>query len=272
MRRRTLAFAVAVPLVTVGLVWLAQRVSPATPVVDRVTVLDASERSTTLAQARRSGEIAVLDAFITEQEARCAGGDPGEFRVLAEAHLERCLLRDRRRGMAVGRPVHAELPDAHRRDIEAGLRAADRAIEGGDSSADVHRIRSSLMSLRVTGLVSALAERPAIHEALRAAEAIDPRHPRVVVARACEKLFAPNALLGHDPAGAKRMFLLAAAALPLDERPLTFAAMCAFLLGESEEAVRLLEDAIARNPHNVYALEVLRRLRASEPEPFARDA
>ena len=116
----------------------------------------------------------------------------------------------------------------------------------------------------------ALAERPAIQKAIEQARALKPDHPRVLVALGCEKLFAPR-FLGHDPEGAKGMFLSASEALPEDERPLVFAAMAAHLLRQHEEAIQLLERAAARNPDNRYAAAVLTRLRAAEPDPFGRD-
>lgn len=238
-----------------------------------VSAATSTDRSEVLARVRLTGDPAAMDAFVAEQIARC-DATPDEAHVwcdLAEAHLERCLLRDTRKGMAVGEPTHESLPEANADDIEAGLAAADRAVELGEPGAEVHRIRSALLSLRVTGFGSALSNRPAIDAALKRAEEIDPNHPRVVVARACEKLFAPNSFLGHDPESARRMFLLAAEALPLDERPYVFASMCAWLLERNDEAVTLMEKATARNPNSLYAAEVLRRLRAGEDDPFGRD-
>jgi hypothetical protein len=273
MRARTLTRVTAALVVLGAAGWLgADLLGGSSPERTEVSTPTVGDRSEALARTRLGADLAALDAFVAEQRARAEAADRAdEHRVLAEAHLERCLLRDTRRGMAVGEPTHAELPAPNQADIEAGLAATDRAIERGDPSADVHRIRSALLSLRVTGFASALANRPKIDAALKAAEAIDPGHPRVVIARACEKLFAPNRLLGHDPAAAERMFVAAAAALPLDERPLTFAAMCAWLLERNEDAIEHLGAAAARNPQNPYVREVLRRLEAGEDEPFARD-
>lgn len=235
--------------------------------------IEVAPRSEALARARLTGELHVLDEFVAQQRAACGerDDDPECWRVLAEAHLERCLLRDRHRGMTVGEPTHEELPAANREDIDAGLAAADRALALGDTTADVHRIKAGLLSLRVTGFASALATRPAISAALARAEEIERGHPRVLVARGCEKLFAPNRLLGHDPRAARELLLAAADALPLDERPFVLAAMCEWLLARPDAAVTLLERATARNPNNVYAHAVLERLKANERDPFGRD-
>jgi tetratricopeptide (TPR) repeat protein len=238
--------------------------------VSAATILPISEE---IARARLTGSLEALDRFIERQAERCRtqGGDAATWRGLAEAHLERCLLRDQHKGMAVGKPTHATLPESNRTDIDLGLRAIEKALELGDLDPDAPRIQSSLLSLKATGWGEVLALRPKIQAALRKAEGIDPSHPRVVIARACEKLFAPNRLFGHDPGAAERMFLRAAERLELDERPYVLAAMAAWLQKKTEQAINLLERALDRNPNNRYAREVLRRLRVAEAEPFARD-
>ncbi|MCC6784780.1 MAG: hypothetical protein IT457_18180 [Planctomycetes bacterium] len=241
--------------------------------VATVSSLSPAERSAQLARTRLEGSLAALDRFVDEQRARCAqlADRAEEWRVLAEAYLERCLLRDTNKGMAVGRTTHTTLPDSHRVDLEAGLLAIDKAIALGDHDPDAHRIQSSILSLGATGWSEILRVRPRVEAALRAAEAIDAGHPRIVFARACEKLFAPNRFLGHDPAAAERMFLKTADALTLDERPLLLAAMCAWLQERRDDCIAMLERALSRNANNRYVREVLRRIRASEDDPFGRD-
>ncbi len=232
-----------------------------------------SPGSIELAKIRLEADPSGIDAFVAEQRARAeaAPEDEAEWRVLAEAYLERCYARDRGEGMAVGTPTHSELPAVTEADIDAGLKALDRAhAVGGDQDAEVFRIEAAFHSLRVTSWTSALSQRPAISAALEKARSLRPDHPRVLVAMGCEKLFAPR-FFGNDPATAKQLFLTAADALPLDERPLVFAAMAAHLLEKDDEAIALLERAVERNPNNRYAATVLARLRAAESEPFARD-
>ncbi|MBI5851150.1 MAG: hypothetical protein HZB39_08995 [Planctomycetes bacterium] len=238
-----------------------------------ISPLAVVPRSELLARTRLVGSIDALDRFVAEQRERCANLTAGaeEWRVLAESLLERCLSRDTLKGMAVGRLTHKELPAEHRADLDAGLEAIDAALARGDDTADAQRIRSALLSLSATSWTDVLRLRARVEAALRAAEAIDADHPRVIVARACEKLFAPNRFLGHDPAAARRMLEKAATALELDERPFLLAAMCAWLLEQRDDAITLLERAAARNPNNRYLTAVLSRLRADEDDPFGRD-
>lgn len=238
-----------------------------------ISPLAVVPRSELLARTRLSGSIEALDRFVAEQRERCADVTAAaeEWRVLAESLLERCLARDTHKGMAVGRLTHTELPAANRADLDAGLAAIDAALGRGDDTADARRIRSSLLSLSATSWTDVLRLRARVEAALRAAEAIDADHPRVVVARACEKLFAPNRFFGHDPAAARRMLEKAATALELDERPLLLAAMCAWLQERRDDAIDLLERAASRNPNNRYVTAVLARLRADEDDPFGRD-
>ncbi|MGE0143491.1 MAG: hypothetical protein AB7I19_07060 [Planctomycetota bacterium] len=238
--------------------------------VSAATILPTSEE---IARARLTGSLEAIDDLIQRQTVRSRNqaNDPATWRGLAEAHLERCLLRDQHKGMAVGKPTHTSLPESNRTDIDLGLQAIEKALELGDPDPDAPRIQSSLLSLKATGWSEVLALRPKIQAALRKAEGVDANHPRVVIARACEKLFAPNRLFGHDPGAAERMLLRAAERLELDERPFVLAAMAAWLQQKPEQAIELLERALGRNPNNRYAREVLRRLRTAEAEPFARD-
>lgn len=222
-------------------------------------------------RARREG-LASLDLLIADLEARTSSPRPEDLHALAEALLERSLLRDIRKGMAVGRPTHAELPAELAADVDAGVHAAEQAIAAGDDSAEVHRILSALLSRRVTGIASALKLRGRIEAELRLAEERDPDHPKVLIARGCGQLFAPNRLFGHDPAAAEAKFLRAAEGLPTDERPWMFASMCAWLLGDAERALSHIDAAAARNPAHPYVREVARRLREGTDDPFGPDA
>ena len=151
-----------------------------------------------------------------------------------------------------------------------GVAAIARAVELGDATSEVHRIEAGLLSMQITGWASALRLNQRIDTALTRAAEIEPTNPRVQVALGCRKLFAPR-LLGHDPEGAFDHFGPAAEALTVDERPLMFAAMAAWLTGDVDRATRLVERATARNPNNAYAAEVARRIAAGVSDPFADD-
>jgi hypothetical protein len=227
-------------------------------------------RSLELAQCRRAGRIEALDAFVEDQRARAAGGGAAELRFLAEALLERALLRSQHKGLRPGEPVFAELPPALAQDVDAGLAALAAARRAGDDSADGHRLEAALLSCRITGWASALQWNGAIDAALRAAAARAPEHPRLLVALGCQALFAP-ALLGRDLPRARALLERAAAALPIDERPLVFLALAADLDGRRDDALAALRAAAERNPENRYARVVLARLEAREADPFGRD-
>ncbi len=274
MNRRQLVIVALVLAAVAMLGWelVRSQLGASTPERTQVSASTARGSSEELARVRLAGDLAPLDSFVAAQRTRCAErGRAEDWRVLGEALLERCLLRDRDKGMAVGRPTHTELPEPNRKDIDAGLEAIDKAVALGDTDPDAERIRSALLSLTATGWMQILSLRPRIEAALRAAEQRDPNHPRVVIARACEKLFAPNRFLGQDIAAAERMLLRAAEALKLDERPYVLAAMGAHLLGRTEDAKSHLRKALERNPSNRYAREVLRRIEAREDDPFGRD-
>ena len=231
-----------------------------------------SEHRAELFRLRRSDEDGALDDFVAAQTERAAetGDDAAPWRLLAEAHLERCVHRDRRRGMEVGEPIYDALPPGHAEDIDAGLAAADRAIELGDPTGDAWRIRSGLLSLRITGFGSYLEHRPPAKEALAKAEEIDPANPRVVQANAMEALLAPT-WLGGDPARAAELLQRVATALPFDERPLVSLAFARFRLDDRAGTRDALDRALAANPENAYARGVRARLDAGEAEPFAAD-
>jgi len=271
-RKRTWLAAMALA----GAAWFGGRTlfdgsSEALPVGD----LDAAPvgRSLLLARARLASDLGPIDAFVAEQR-RLTEREPGvaeHWRVLGEALLERCLLRDHGQGMAVGETVHSEaLPEANARDIEAGLAAVDRAIELGDPSGDVHRIRAALVSVSAVGWLDVVQKRATVQASLAKARELEPGNPRLLMALACERLFTPR-LFGGDPAAAREAFLAVAGALEHDERPYLYAAMASHLLGETAAALAHLERAQARNPHSDYVREVLRRIRAGEDDPFGRD-
>ncbi len=233
---------------------------------------EASGRSAVLATARRSYRIEDLDNFIAAQQT-ILSADPQDadgWRVLAEAYLERLFTRSADRGMRIGTPTYSELPATHRADIKAGLEAVEQAKRLAPDTGDTFRIEACLLAQQITGPLSAWQLNNKATAAISQATQLDPTNPRVHVAIGCRKLFAPK-LLGQDPVAAQRLLLGAAAVLPLDERPLCFAALCAFLTGEPTKAEHLLEMTIERNPNNRFAREVLRRIRAGEAEPFARD-
>lgn len=251
--------------------------APGADVTARALLSGADAGARTVAQridaARREG-MERLDAVVADLSQRTAQGDAvsADWHGLAEALLERSLLRDIRKGMAVGRPTHAELPTELASDVAAGIRAAEKAIEAGDDSAEIHRILSALLSRQVTGIGSALKLRGRIESELSLAEERDPDHPKVLIARACGLLFAPNRLFGHDPVTAEQKFLRAAELLPDDERPWMFASMCAWLQGDGKRALTHIEAALERNPDHPYIVEVGQRLRAGADDPFGPDA
>jgi len=222
--------------------------------------------------ARRSGSAADLDRVVAAVAA-AAQEQPDDAAILhklAEAKLERVLLRSQLRGLVAGVPIYTELPPEVAADLEAGMAAAARARELGDDGADLYRIEAALMSHRITGLGSALQWNGRIQQALAAAAERAGNDPQLHVALGLRKLLAPP-FLGQDPAQALRHFEFAAAALLDDERPAVFAAMASYVQKKQAQAVAWLERAVQRNPHNRFARAVLARLRAGEPDPFGRD-
>jgi tetratricopeptide (TPR) repeat protein len=224
-----------------------------------------------LLAARRSCRAEALDPVIAQLTMRsAASGEAATFRTLAEALLERILLKSHRRGMQVGTPTWSALPPEVEADIERGLAAALRAREAGDTSSEPFRLEAALLSQRITGFAAALQWNGRIQEALEQALRKAPEDPRLQVAVGLRKLLAPR-LLGHDPDQALRHFEFAATALPDDERPAVFAAMASHLQQKRMQAIGWLEQAVARNPENTFAKVVLQRLRAGEDDPFGRD-
>lgn len=231
-----------------------------------------TDRSLELARVRQLCRTEPLDAFLAEQRA-LVERDPGDgaaWRVLAETHLERIYTRDLGRGLAVGRPLHEEIAPETARDVEAGLEAIARAIDAGEDKSDSYRIRASLLCCRITGMASAIAVQGKATAALERALELDPANPYAQVVLGNRKLFAPP-LLGHDAEGALVHLRAGAAGLPHDERPLITAALAAHVLGDADEARRLVKAAVERTPANPLAAAIAARLEAGEEDPFGRD-
>lgn len=225
-----------------------------------------------LLQARRTCDLAAVDTVVADAHAACVQqpDDRSHWHLLAEAHLERALLRSHERGMVVGAPVFAQQPKELVDDLDAGIAAAKRAHELGDDTSDLFRIEAGLMSQHITGLLTAMKWNERIQDSLRRAGEIAPDNPHLHVALGLRKLLAPK-WLGHDPDDALEHFEFAAKALADDERPAVFAAMASYLQQKRVQAIGWLEQAVARNPHNRFARVVLARLRAGENDAFGRD-
>ena len=224
--------------------------------------------------ARRDG-IRGLDAFIEHQRRLVAGSSEPDatgyaLTILAMALGERCSARNAGRGIQVGRPLYEQVPEPTERDITEGLDALDRAQELGFESSELHRIRSLLLSCRVVGLTSALRWKGQIGRELQRAFELDPNNPRAHVGQGATEILTP-AFLGQDCTSALNRLIPAAEALPLDERPLVFAAMAAFLLGKRGQSLDLLDRATERRPSARFAAVVAERIRRGEKEPFAGD-
>jgi tetratricopeptide (TPR) repeat protein len=234
--------------------------------------LHATDRAAALAAARRSCDAAALDRFVADQRALVerSPDDPAGLRLLAESLLERVLLRNQLRGMVVGQPLYSEVPPATAADLDDALEALRRARGLGDDSAANYRLEAALLGNKITGFGTALQWNGRIEEALARAAQKDERDPALHVTLGLRRLLAPS-LLGHDADKALQHLEYAATAMADDERPRVFAAMAAYLLKKRQQAVAWLEQAVAQNPHNVYARAVLRRVQRGEPEPFARD-
>ncbi len=273
MPRHTLRLAVPLGLLAVLSLayaygpWFGEQIDAGTP-----RRIRDQARSEALAIARKTCQLADLDVFVDEQRALTernpASAD--DWRVLAEAYLERALARGSKKGMQVGQPVYSKLPERVRQDLDLGEAALRRAREAGDASSDSYRIEAALKTMRITGIAAAIRFDGAVRTALDTATQLDNTNPHALVGSACRKLFKP-VWLGGDPAAARVELIAAAEALPHDERPLMFASMAAWLEEEHEAATQLMERASKRNPTNPYVAAVLKRLRAGEDEPFARD-
>jgi tetratricopeptide (TPR) repeat protein len=233
---------------------------------------DGDARHQALHTARRSCRVEALDQFLSEQRrlVQQSPTDAGAVHVLAEALLERVLLRNLRRGMAVGEALYAELPPATASDLDEGLRLIRRARQLGDESSENYRLEASMLGNQITGLGAALQLTAPIQAALAKASELDRNNPHLHVTIGLRQLLAPR-FLGQDPGGALEHLEFAARSLPDDERPGVFAAMAAHLLRQREKALMWLDSAVQKNPENVFARVVLQRLRRGEDAPFARD-
>ena len=232
---------------------------------------EASGLAEALESARRACDLRAIDVVVSEarQATEAAPDNAGTWRVLAEAHLERAQQRTHLRGIKVGEPLFAELPEELEGDLEAGIEAVAAARARGDDSGALFRIEAGLLSQRITGLSSALRYSGDISKALTAAEQRDADDPKLQVALGLRKLLAPR-LLGHDAEQARSHFERAVQNGG-DERSAVFAGMATYLQEKRGEAVQWLERAVAANPSNTFAQAVLARLRRGDPEPFGRD-
>lgn len=269
MRRRA-AILVCTPIVA-SAAWLTWPRPDTGATSLPASVAAVHPRSAQLAEIRCSMDPPRLERFIAEQTERAESGrDPGEWRVLGEAHLERVLLASSSFGMAVAKPTFATIPDTVSRHLDAGERAVAQARLLGDTHSEVARIEAGLKANRMTGMVAAMRIGREVERLIEEAANRDSGNPHVAVMRGCRLLFTPK-WLGGDPQRALPLFEAAASRLPHDERPLVFAAFAAHLLGDTPRALALLRDATRRTPANRYAREVLRRLEAGEDRVFERD-
>jgi len=232
----------------------------------------AADRFAALQAARRTCTKEALDRFVAQlrEQVEKLPDDRESWRLLAEGLLERALQRSHLRGMAVGTPLHTELPPETKADLDAGDAALARARELGDDSADSFRIEASLLSQRITGLLAAMQWNGRIEQSLKQAGERRQDDPQLHVALGLRNLLAPP-LLGNDPGKALEHFEFAAKALADDERPAVFAAMASYLQKKRQQAIGWLDQAVQRNPHNTFARVVRNRLRAGEDDPFGRD-
>jgi tetratricopeptide (TPR) repeat protein len=221
---------------------------------------------------RRSYDAQRLDAFIASQQAalQTSPDDAIAHRILAEALLERCMLRTHRLGMRVGKPTVETLDEPTEADLGAAEKHVLRARELGDETAANHRIEARLCSQRITGALTGIRFGSRVESALQTARELDPQSGEVHVAIGLRKLMAPQ-WFGQDWNAALEDFCFAAGRLPHDERPRVFAGMACHLLERREQALQWLEEAVQLNPSNAYARAVLKRLRDRESDPFGRD-
>ena len=274
---RTLPILCAAGAVAVGLtVWHKLSAGARVPVPADKGKSDLRQPSSddltaALRTARRKCDLPALDEVVAQaaEQTRGDGANGDSWRVLAEALLERAQQRSHLRGMKVGEPVQTELPPELLSDLTAGLDAVRQARVLGDSSGALFRIEAGLMSQHITGLVSALQWNSKIDAALTRAGELASQDPQLHVALGLRKLLAP-AFLGHDLDGALAHFEFAANSSD-DERPAVFAAMATLLQQKRQQAIAWLEQAVARNPANMFARVVLRRVRRGEDDPFGRD-
>lgn len=265
--------AAAIALAGTGYLLLAAETDFAVPTVANTDAPRAvAGLAGELRTARRSCVLANVDAVLARIRSACTEqpDDRESWHLLAEAHLERSLLRSHDLGIKIGAPTFPTPPPELVADLEAGLAAAARARELGDATSDLFRIEAGLMSQRITGLATALQWNGKIQDALRRAGEIANDNPHLHVALGLRKLLTPK-LLGHDPEHALTHFEFAAKVLVDDERPAVFAAMASWLAKKRLIAIAWLEQAVARNPENRFARAALARLRAGEDDPFGRD-
>jgi len=278
MKRRhaVLALVVLVPPGLYGVYqgWVAPEDRDPPPVV---RVEPRSARSAEFEKARRTYDFAAMDAFLREQQERVArlrADDSPEVEdgllVLGEACLERALAASHDKGMRVGEPIYTELPQTVRQWLARAESALDELREMGVETSETFRMRSAILSNRITGLASAWNLNGKVTEALDRAEELDEQNPRVQVARGVRRLLAPR-MLGHDPEQALAHLRKAMEALTDDERPRVFAAMAEWLQGRRESAREWLEEAVRINPDNLFAQVALRRIGRGEEHPFAAD-
>ena len=224
-----------------------------------------------LDEARAACSLRALDEAVDaiEARARAAGGTAADWTLLAEAYLERAQQRTLLRGLTVGQPLFSELPPQFEFDIDAGAAAIAEARRLGADSATSFRVEASLLSQRITGLLSALRFRGDIRSALEAARERDPDDPKLLVALGLQQLLAPK-MFGHDPRGALKQFERAHENGG-DERSAVFAAMACWLLEQPSAARQWLETATAQNPSNLFARAVRARVLKGDQDPFQRD-
>lgn len=232
----------------------------------------ADARQSALQQARRSQRLPELDAFIAEQRAEVEkpGSGPAARRCLAEALVERVLQRSAQRGIVIGQPMVYALPEATVKDLDDAMQMLLQARLQGDESSENYRLEAAVLGNRITSAVAAMGLNGRIQAALQKAGDLDTVNPRLHFALGVRDLLTPR-WLGQDLPQAAAHLEYAAAALADDERPQVYAAMAACLQQKRLAAIAWLEQAVARNPDNVFARVVLARLRKGEDEPFSRD-
>lgn len=236
-------------------------------------VFDAKKESQLLRQIRKSCDVRDISDFIAKQRQSVARypTDPEHLRLLAEALLERCATRIINKGFAPGTMLFdGETPKDILSDIEEALGLVSKARELGDETSENWRIEASLLPYKIVSLPSAIMLARPITQALDKALELGKDNPHIHFALGCRKLLAPR-YLGQDLEKAIEHLEFAAAGLPLDERPLIYAALATLLLGDRPRSTELLELAAKRTPANDFPAEVIQRLKAGENDPFARD-
>ncbi len=268
LRHRSIA-ALAALIVAGILLWQSIHVDGSRWTVQSESSSIRVDRSIELARVRQSCQRQDLLVFLAGQQERAKQTplDPEVLRVLAEAHLELGQFDDVGSGLEIGAPIRTAISEQLRGHIDAGMAALLQARDLGDDDAENHRIESSLLALEIHGLASAFKVNGRATAALDAAVERDGANPRVQVAIGCRLLFAP-AMLGGDSRRARDHLIAGAKGLPYDERPLLYAAMASWTLGDIEQCRLLLEQASNRTPANPLVKAVRRRLPAGEDDPF----